>query len=310
MQKIKLLSLLCVAVVLLALINSNSESSHREKIRLQFFTDLLQFKADVRELAKLSGDSKDQRKLVKAFHVARESFKKTEAILAYYDDTYYAKLNGPNLVKPDKSSTQFQEVTPHGLQVLEELLADELTAEALDELRAECREMDLVLTNILNNRARFTFYDREIMESMQQEVIRLNAMGITGFDSPVMRRSLPESQTALKAMSAQLELMQSSTKTRGQHEKLEHTIQLAETAARQLVGADFDRFDRLAYVKEYLNPLFRGLVELHGVLGIETYSQTYGVPGALNENVKDLYAANLINRFFFLLTEAPSTIRA
>lgn len=309
MQKLKLLAILSIAVFLLALINSRSEPSHREKIKLAFFVDLQQLRSDINTLREAASNHATKEELVEQFHLARKSFKSIESVIAYYDDTFYAQLNAPNITKTDKTSTQFLEVEPHGFQVIEELVNDADEANNRSEIVEECKLMTQVIDRIITNKDRFTFYDREIMESMQQEVIRINALGLTGFDSPVLRNSLPENRWALLAMASNLERMEGLLKTGEQKNKLQTTVTAANKAAEMLNTKDFNTFDRLNYIKYYLNPLFSDLVELQQTLGIETYSQTYGVPGVINENVKDLYAENLVNRFFFLLTATdPTTI--
>ncbi len=299
MQKIKILLLLSIATVLLAL-NGNDESSPREEIKLAFFTDLGQLKSDLITLQQAGSRNDSKENLLQKFTQARLTFKRAEAFLAYYDDTWFAQLNGPNLQKVDEASTQYQVVNPHGFQVIEQLLIEDFTTTTTEEIASECAFMISTLERIQKEQQRFTFYDREIMESLQQEVIRINALGLTGFDSPLLHLSIIETQSALTSLGINLEMMKGLLKTSDQTPFLITCIESTEKAIKQLDGQNFNDLDRLTYIKNFLNPLFRELVTLQQELGVETYSQTFGSPGALNEKVDNLYAQDLVNRFFFL----------
>ena len=309
MQKLRLLALLLVATGLLALINSRNESSHREQIRSNFYTDLQLTSYAIQNIEKLCKEEAGQVELKKAFLESRLAFKRCESFIAYYDDTYYNQLNGANLKKIDKTSTQYSEIEAHGFQVIEELVSDEITNETRQLIVNECIEMGRVFSRIAADKSRFTFYDREIMECHQQEVIRINALGLTGFDSPVMHYSLQESEAALHTLAAQLELMKPLAKTSIQQEAIHRAVANANASAKLLDNADFNSFDRMEFVKNQLNPLFRKLMELQELLKIETYAQTFGMPGVIDQEARDLYADNMVNRFFFLLTPAEQTNR-
>lgn len=303
MKKFKLLILLSVAAGLLALINSRNESSHREQLRSAFFVDLQLTRNSLLKLDRICSNGASVEELKHAFLNSRLSFKRTESFLAYYDDSYYNALNGPNITKVDKASTQYSDIEPHGYQVIEDILSRDLTPDDRSQIITECREMDRIIVRIQKDHDRFTFYDREIMESHQQEVIRINAHGLTGFDSPVLHYSLEETKVVLENMGDQLEKMSSITKTTAQLHHLEATIKCTRKAAQKLEKAEFNSFDRLTYIKKELDPLFKRLMELQQILGIETYAQSFGTPGALNEKARSLYGSDLVNRFFFLLTK-------
>lgn len=258
MQKLRLLLILLASISLLALINSRNESSHREKIKISFLMDLQKLKGDVYALGDAAAKGNVHPLLLDKFKTVRLAFKKIEGFLAYYNNTCYNQLNRST----DKS---------HGLQLLERLLHENLSAEKLSEISDECHDISQLLSKIIADEKRFTFHDKEIMESLQQEIIRINSLGLSGQDSQVMNYSLAESQSALTAMAKHLELMDGAIKDEAQQKELDKLIVEVKSCAKLLEQSEFNSFNRINFIREHLNPVFRQLIKLQSALGIETY---------------------------------------
>ncbi|HEX6428607.1 MAG TPA: cytochrome c peroxidase, partial [Niastella sp.] len=64
---------------------------------------------------------------------------------------------------------------------------------------------------------------------------------------------------------------------------------------------DFSTFDRLTFLKQYINPLYEGLMQVHQQLVLTTTQQLTQKPASLHFNSTNLFAANFLNPYYYSL---------
>ncbi|WP_417558969.1 cytochrome-c peroxidase [Mesoflavibacter zeaxanthinifaciens] len=307
------------------------------KAHYKTFVDehLISLNAEIETLqyvAEQLNDSKSSLKSLKKQCVAtRKAYKKVEAVLAYYFPEHVnAHINGapldhvsPLSVSEDVkggnyylgsvenyknsvpldmleaghySGEKFNVLPPEGLQRIDELIFAENTLELKDEL--------LELTSKLNTSykvlqktalTRKYYFDFEVIELCRLQLIRILSKGITGFDTPGSLNGIDEASSSLQAIEDILKpLINASQKHK---ESLENTFKGAQKFIRK--HKDFESFDRLVFVKKYINPLYKKLLDLQNELKIMTSAERHNETPSWNAKSDNIFANNFLNPYYY-----------
>lgn len=190
-------------------------------------------------------------------------------------------------------------VNPVGLQVLDELVFSEeaiSSREEIQKLTFELKESFQVLETGVKRRS--FFYDYEIMEASRVELVRIFSLGITGFDTPGSLNAIEEASVSLQSLQQIMHpiLLKSIEKQR------EEINQLFKKSVSYLnKNKNFDTFDRLEFLTEFINPLYKKMLEVQKYLGIKSVAEINNkVPSwnAYNENIFD---EDFINPYYYTL---------
>ncbi len=188
-------------------------------------------------------------KLQQAFLQTRLTYKQIEAVTEYYFQGLTRRINGPAL--PDVKTEDGVVWPPHGFQVIEQLLYsnyhDSLAKTTIEEIKQ--LQTDLRFTT--SNLEAFTVTDKHVQEMLQHQLIRIATLGITGFDAPLSKLSLPETVAGLQGVDA---IVKAFTK----HE--DHSY-IGTTEKYVLANNNFDTFNRLHFITRYLMPLSDSVVK-------------------------------------------------
>lgn len=234
-----------------------------------------------------------------AFFRARASWKRIEFLAGYVDRFTTEKVNGAALVRVNESDLQRSLIYPEGFQVIEEaLFSDEAVLEKdaliklVERLAYRARKMSQFAATV-------PMEDRYVFEAMREGVLRVPLLGLTGFDSPVALNSIPEAVASLEGLGdgfglylPQLEKVAPSVSRR-------ITTLFTEAVAYLKENNNFDTFDRLAFIRQYANPLYAELLTAHYALGYPTYSQVSHYNRPLRYDSDNIFNADALNPFFY-----------
>jgi cytochrome c peroxidase len=133
----------------------------------------------------------------------------------------------------------------------------------------------------------FTANDRQIMESLRLELIRIFALGISGFDAPLLKSGVSESYEALSGVKHALApyLQEHTPHADSVACYMEGSLQFLQN------GGAFDAFDRLRFLSQYALPLQRNLGALIREMQLDTQSHTT----ALNYQADHLFSKDALN---------------
>ena len=190
------------------------------------------------------------------FNLARTQFKHVESIIEYYFQGLTKRINGPAL--PDIKVEDGQVWPPHGFQVIEQLVYEDPSKVETDLIQNELQLLITDLNFIKSNLSETSILPRHVAELLQQELIRITSLGITGFDSPIAFQSIHEAYQALEGMRQICDIYYGSS-------ALSQTFKTAFASTLQFDGfkQNFDDFDRLAFIKSSLIPLSIELSRLY-----------------------------------------------
>ena len=181
--------------------------------------------------------------LQKDFLNSRLSYKKIEAITEYYFQGLTRRINGPAL--PDVKTEDGVVWPPHGFQVIEQILfsnyQDSLAPVLIQEINLLKTDLQFTVSNLKEQ----TITLNHLHELIQHQLIRIAAMGITGFDTPLSQYSLPEAISSINGLEVILQ----------KHAPQKHFNLFSSSVNYLREHNDFESFNRMVFLTDYLMPL-------------------------------------------------------
>lgn len=272
--------------LLLLLVISCQETPKPTQVKQLFQADITTLIQSVNDLENLIKSNADSQKLQKQFLAAHLNYKKIEVFSEYYFPEVSKAINGPALSEFEEDDKMT--LPPQGFQVIEEFLFPVYDAKSKSEL---LKEMGILSANLkrLNRIAETNeLTDAHVFDALRLEVFRIISMGITGFDSPVAQKSIPEAAGALAGMQKYYQVYATSDS--------DATLKIIDEAINYLkANPDFNRFDRAAFIQNYANPLSRKLYQNQKDLKIPFFDEIRG----LKTNAKTLFDAAVFDEEAF-----------
>lgn len=224
---------------------------------------------------------------------ARLKYKSVEFYFAYSSPEFTSKyLNGAPLLKINKSGNQPTVVPPEGLQMLDELIYSENPSEEKVIIAALSKKVNTQY-NLLANALKVSKPNIEdLILASRLQLVRIFTLGLTGFDTPGSVNGLQEAGASLQSMQELIKLEPLVQ----QYKQRNVITSLFEGAIEQLQGdTTFESFDRLAFLRNYIDPLYKEL----GTLPISINSKNLKNYTAWNPNSTSIFAANFLDPYFY-----------
>lgn len=194
------------------------------------------------------------------FLQARLSYKQLELILSYYFEGDVNRFNGlaVNFVE-EEDPAAYQE--PQGFQSIEALLYPAYNTKNKSALLLYIDKLTMITKGLGNNPSLFQ-PGNYIPDAIMEELYRITALGITGFDSPLAGLSLPETTSALGSIRFITTLYKDEWESvlPGCCKRIN---QLLQGSMAYISGNNnFSRFNRLVFIRQFLTPLCEAVGEL------------------------------------------------
>ncbi len=220
--------------------------------------------------------SGNEKKMQQQFLRTRAAYKKMEPIVEYFFDFYAAKLNGPPITFFKEDEADMPEHQPNGMQLIEEMIFPGYEAHNKEILKFQIDELVRYAIELPTINESFEFNDENIFDAFIEELYRITALGIAGFDSQTAVNSLPESKAVLAGLQQYLTIYKNNfiKNLPGQFTILDKLLSKAEVYLD--TNTDFNAFDRMHFIINYLDPLTK-------IVG--KYKQVY----ELNDNPAGMY---------------------
>lgn len=251
-----------------------------------------------------------EEELKEPFLHMRETFKSCEFLLVYLESDEARRINGANITTNHyHHMTPMEEKPPHGLQVIEDLIYNP-EEETREELQKEVALLKaLIALTIERNKAEFIIHAKDynitIWDAVRLELFRIESMGITGFDVPESQNSLPETVAALNTLRQVVVCYEQIFRKAKLKSRYEEGITLLDAASTFLnTQQDFNTFDRLSFMTDYLHPLSKWSTECISKLG---YIYPVNVR-PLNNEATYLFDSLIFNSAFFAPDMTPEKI--
>lgn len=272
----------------------------------KFRTATTKFRNTVKTLpATPSGTSLLRREVARL----RADYKRMEFLVDYVHPGSSARLNPPPLDRSDMTSPDAITVLPpEGLQILLEVAHED------DPLGAHRERLEWIAMRLEHAARELSaaaaapspvLDDRMMFEALQNQVIRVMATGITGFDAPATELSLPESRLALEALRPVVALYAPALRRRDEAlaKRLDAALAKAIAALPARASGDlFDAFDRLAFLRDAGNPLYAALVDAQHALGVATFDDLAPLRRPVSTQARNLFAPDFLDAHYYSLT--------
>lgn len=225
-----------------------------------------------------------ERELQQAFKVCRQRYKRMEWFSEYYAPATSRELNGPPL--PEIEVEENKKADPAGLQVIEELLFP-YDSTAVSALLKEVKGFRSGLIPLRHTIENTGFDTAHVFDACKLEVFRIEALGISGFDTPLSGWGIAEAAITLDAVKQVMGLA-------GAPDTLLHRFDTAIALSRQ---ARPDRlFDYAAYMAVYLDPLSAAMTDWFFGEGLTPLKY----PGALKSDARTMFDSASFNTSYFV----------
>jgi len=240
-----------------------------------------------------------------SYNALRKSYKEIEFLLEYTDPNLVKEnLNGAPLPRLEKSAPSLTILQPVGLQVIDELMAEQPDSSARAALLVQA---ELFSKTIKDYQWQGKVYDRYIFEGTFVGLIRVFSLGLSGFDSPGTLCGISDAKESLTSMFSFISLFEPAINQKNPRLFVE-IKQLFSGAIQQLEKENrFEKFDRLAFLKLYVNPLIAKCKEAHLLLQIEFMEEVNPGMNALNYKANSLFDPSLLNPYFYV--QLPANYR-
>jgi len=275
---------------------SSPQDVIHQTISNQYKQDFEVFQQNATKLYEVISKNKSLKLIQKQFTKTRTSYKEIEFLYDYTQTNFnYYNINGSPLPKYNQSHTDGKIYDPNGLQTLDELLFSKNVSSQLDKVEE--------IAKLLKEKTDLSFKihfpqpltDRAIFEAMRSGLIRVFALGTSGFDTPSSNNALPEVLTSFRSIKHIFLKYKNynSTKT----SSFNHIKKLFEKGERQLKKAfDFNSFDRILFLKKVINPLYKEIYVFQKDANIKT-KQRKAI--AQNYNSANIFEENFINTNYY-----------
>ncbi|WP_093822788.1 cytochrome c peroxidase [Spirosoma endophyticum] len=260
---------LCFMVVSIAAFLPKDFPSDSKAVYRQFLADKTRFHQQVQQLAAYVLADAPADSLRAAFVRSRQDYKRIEWLLEYYQPFLASHVNGPPVVEVEEYEPGQTPILPTGLQVVEPYLFPTYAPKQKAELTRELTVLMAYSSRLEQGIPADLINDTDVVEAIRQQLFRIVALGITGYDAPAARTGLPEAVVSLRKLHDTFRpyAMRLTQPLGNQLEqRWAETIQAIEQAP------GFDNFDRVAFVRDKLYPLCRSLKQARLELGIRTIS--------------------------------------
>lgn len=283
--------LYCLAIVLTVILSLRFSYTVPEESKWSIYSsDLLE---NIKMLRAAAQDHLDGRASIGGLRSklteTRLSYKRVEFLLEYFYPEYVEEyINGAPLKRIERHDTRPFVIPPEGLQVLDEFLfADESGIEPREvfKLTQKLEERGLPLLNDLSAKA---IDGSLLITAARLELIRIMSMGVTGFDTPGSLNAIAEASAALSSMHSILKPQMDSSSS----QLFTASISFLKT------NTSFDDLDRLEFLRNYLDPLYKSLGRLNSE-NPSSNPEKYQGKMAWNPNSTSMFSEDFLDPYHF-----------
>ncbi len=262
-MKIKFLTIpgLMGIIACLGFLLPSSPYNEKEEIDELFGHQLTALLTEM-ELFEMMCDEKATRRILKKhFKSARLAYKKVAVLIEYFHPSETILLNGAALPRAEIDNPNMI-LSPHGFQVIEEQIFGDWNKESYSLIKTEINEIITIIKKFMGqpNRA-YKFKKESVVDAMRLAMIRLTALGISGFDSPVAAYSIPEAAATLESIQKIISIY-----------RLGHPFSFDSIGISDRLFSDaihylesnknFNRFDRLYFIRNHVLPSYSIIIKL------------------------------------------------
>ncbi len=248
--------------------------------------------------------NESEKNIRQKFLQARRAYKEIEFIIEYYYELDVTKINGPPIdFVEEEDPLAYHE--PQGFQFIEAMIYPGYDTVNKKALLASINKLYTLTSGLSNNAENFN-PDDYLLDATMEEIYRVLALGITGFDSPSGHLSMYEAVSSLNSVRVVINAYRTEMSAAGIRD-INTPLGIIKKARGYLAAHhDFDTFNRMAFIQFYLNPLANWLGNAKTKMGYVDNPNRY----ALIRKTGSLFAEQGLqrNRYLYDDTITPARI--
>lgn len=239
--------------------------------------------------------AKDSIGVVKYFKEARIQYKKVEFYLESYESDFTKFINGAPLPWVEFVGGGVDAQSPHGLQVIEELIFDE-DIPNYERIMDECHYINKELIRFVNIIEVNPTSDASIFLGLKYGLIRIEALSLPGFDCPITLQVAEEINSSLETIDKVMSFYADANKNKAIYTTILATQKKIKEAQKYLQPKsghflDFEAIDKLLFIKKYVQPIHANVVDVFESIKVETpvLVRIFRYVTHINGKIKNLY---------------------
>ena len=185
----------------------------------------------------------------------RIHYKTIEWLISYVDNESEKLIIGPPLSKLDEHIPSTIILEPEGIQAIEEIICNDFRNENISTVKALTNQLKQHILDINGNIQTVFITDREILEALRNNIIRIYAIGLTSSDSPCFDQQLQEAVQSWniteKYILLYIPMIQNNHDVQN---KITKIIDKGEAFLHR--SRTIEDFDYWSFISQYANPLF------------------------------------------------------
>lgn len=222
-----------------------------------------------------------------AFLLCRLRYKHISFFIDYFFPSEAMVYNAPAKYEIEEPFMEFQ--TPVGLQVIEALLYDRDVYGHKVALLQQTHLIAQSAADLPSLLYGFQATDKQVLESVRLELIRIMVLSITGYDAPLQKSGVAEAALSLRGLE---EVLRSYVAGYAGRDSL--SIYLHGALGMMDSCRAFDDFDRLGFLSRWGVPLQRCVNRMAWASGF-----FYNTVPALSDSAADIFSAGALNKQAF-----------
>lgn len=230
------------------------------------------------------------------FYQSRLTYKKLSVLTDYFNQYETKILNGPP-IDHIESEVKDRIIPPQGFQAIEELLfSGKWSNSSYPEVINLLDQMLQIISKLENEPDRiYKFKDELVWDAVRSACVQLITTGITGFDSPAANYSLPEATASLAGIKTLLSFFKPLIEKNKVNSYVQLNALLDKSVSYLQRNNNFNEFDRLTFITQYINPFYKLLAQtrIESVIGIP------GGRNSINFNSLSIFEADALNINFY-----------
>lgn len=295
--KLYTLYFLICTIVFGTSLNFNSTSVNNDYYSTQIIEDSNAFLNATKTLdsvaQQFSASKSSVSNLKEQLATARHSFKRIEFYTAFkYAEFIESHINGAPLHKVSYVKNRSEIKPPEGLQILDELIYSEDVHKEAINIASLTKKLYFSSLRLHKNVQQQHPTHSELITALRIELIRIFTLGVSGFDTPGSLNGISETKVVLDNMSLHLNKIDKQS----HYKAITYSLSILNRGATYFNETNFENFDRLGFLKEIIDPLYKTLGEFP--LDDESYSYILkSLP--LNLNTTSLFDDTLLDPYFY-----------
>jgi len=233
---------------------TSSNVSTSQEVKNFFLEEAEKFKLQTDTLNKAIKKG-DEKQIQEQFFKTRYAYKQIEIFAEYFYAFYAVKLNGPAIPFFEEADPDVPVQQPTGMQLIETDIFPHFNKKKKNELQDAAAELVRYAAEMPTINEDFDFDDNNIFDAVMEELFRITALGITGFDSQVAFNSLQECKSSLNGLQYVLHFYQEGFEKKLPGKFAELDLKLTEAQKYLDEHNNFNSFSRMEFIQQYLNPI-------------------------------------------------------